>query len=121
MARLAAEQEFDREIGARIRAARRARGLSQTELGRLVGVTFQQVRKYELGTNRIPLARLMVIAPALRIGIEALLPPSACPETGSTPRTRPDPDALILAEKVAALPAGIRGAVERLVGTLSGG
>jgi transcriptional regulator with XRE-family HTH domain len=119
MARLVGEQEFDREIGARVRAARRAQGMSQTELGRLVGVTFQQVRKYELGKNRIPLARLTVIAPALGTRLEDLLPEGASRGDG-TPPGRVDPDALTLAEKVAALPTGIR-VVERLVGTLSGG
>jgi transcriptional regulator with XRE-family HTH domain len=120
MTRQVVEQEFDREIGARVRAARRARGMSQAELGRLVGVTFQQVRKYELGKNRIPLARLTVIAPALGTRLEELLPPAASLD-GGPPPTRLDPNALVLAEKVAALPTGIRVAMERLVGTLSGG
>jgi len=39
----------DQHVGARIRMQRMVRGLSQTELGKAVGVTFQQVQKYEKG------------------------------------------------------------------------
>jgi transcriptional regulator with XRE-family HTH domain len=55
----------DQEIGQRVREQRLAKGLSQTELGRLIGVTFQQVQKYENGANRIGAGRLVRIADAL--------------------------------------------------------
>lgn len=48
----------DKHIGARLRYARREHRMSQTELGERIGVTFQQVQKYEKGTNRISAARL---------------------------------------------------------------
>jgi ribosome-binding protein aMBF1 (putative translation factor) len=41
----------DAEIGQRVREHRIAKGISQTELGRATGVTFQQVQKYQSGTN----------------------------------------------------------------------
>ena len=41
----------DRHVGARIRMQRMVRGFSQTDLGKAVGVTFQQVQKYEKGTE----------------------------------------------------------------------
>ena len=41
----------DADVGKRIQARRRELGLSQTQLGDLIGVTFQQVQKYEEGTN----------------------------------------------------------------------
>jgi transcriptional regulator with XRE-family HTH domain len=55
----------DVEIGARIRTARRERGLSQTRLGTAVGITFQQVQKYENGVNRVSVTRLCCIAEKL--------------------------------------------------------
>jgi transcriptional regulator with XRE-family HTH domain len=52
----------DVELGRLVRVERIARGLSQTELGNQIGVTFQQIQKYESGTNRISMGRLTRIA-----------------------------------------------------------
>jgi len=52
-------------IGARIRARRRQLGLSQTELAERLGVSFQQVQKYEQGTNRVAASTLVAAAAAL--------------------------------------------------------
>lgn len=52
----------DQEIGARIRARRVALGMSQTQLGELLGVTFQQVQKYEKGANRVGGSRLKQVS-----------------------------------------------------------
>jgi len=59
----------DAEIGQRVRALRLQRGLSQTELGNLISVTFQQVQKYEKGTNRISAGRLQRIAEVLGVPV----------------------------------------------------
>jgi len=59
----------DAEIGKRIRALRLERGLSQTELGNLLGVTFQQIQKYEKGANRVAAGRLQRVAEALDVPI----------------------------------------------------
>lgn len=59
----------DVEIGRRIRALRLERGLSQTELGNLLGITFQQIQKYEKGANRVAAGRLQRIAEALDVPI----------------------------------------------------
>ena len=58
---------IDRHVGARIRMQRIVRGFSQTELGKAVGVTFQQVQKYEKGTNRVSASRLQRIANVLEV------------------------------------------------------
>jgi transcriptional regulator with XRE-family HTH domain len=55
----------DAEIARRVRALRLQRGLSQGELGSALGVTFQQVQKYEKGANRISAGRLYRIAEVL--------------------------------------------------------
>ena len=44
--------------------------MSQTRLGELVGVTFQQIQKYEKGANRISAARMQQLAEALEVGLE---------------------------------------------------
>ena len=56
---------LDVAIGARLRVRRRAAGLSQQKLAERLGVTFQQVQKYERGSNRIAGSTLIGIAEAL--------------------------------------------------------
>ena len=55
----------DVEIGRKIRALRLERGLSQTNLANGIGLTFQQVQKYEKGANRVSAGRLQKIAELL--------------------------------------------------------
>ncbi|QCM10060.1 helix-turn-helix transcriptional regulator [Agrobacterium tumefaciens] len=56
---------IDQQIGAAVRDLRKARGMSQTDLGSHINVTFQQVQKYEKGTNRISVSTLLDICRAL--------------------------------------------------------
>ena len=62
----------DRQIASNIRALRIARGLSQGELGRRIGVSFQQVQKYENGSNRVGAVRLAQIAATFDVPVAAL-------------------------------------------------
>ena len=55
----------DQYIGARMRESRLAIKMSQANLGEKLGVTFQQIQKYEKGRNRVSAARLFVICEAL--------------------------------------------------------
>jgi len=64
---------IDVEVGQRIRIQRNALGLSQTELADHLGVTFQQVQKYEKGVNRVGAGRLTKIAKVLRLPVTNLL------------------------------------------------
>jgi transcriptional regulator with XRE-family HTH domain len=59
----------DIEVGHRIRIERLARGLSQTTLANQLGVTFQQVQKYEKGVNRVGAGRLTKIAEVLGVAV----------------------------------------------------
>jgi transcriptional regulator with XRE-family HTH domain len=61
----------DVEVGHRIRIERLARGLSQTALANQLGVTFQQVQKYEKGVNRVGAGRLTKIAEVLGVPVGA--------------------------------------------------
>lgn len=55
----------DYHIGRRIQQRRTDLGMSQSDLGRLVGITFQQIQKFEIGLNRVPASRLADIAAVL--------------------------------------------------------
>lgn len=61
----------DRRLGQRVRARRLEISMSQEKLADLLGVTFQQVQKYEKGINRIAASRLFDIAAALDVPISA--------------------------------------------------
>lgn len=63
MARRAAD--FDVAIGARLQAARIASSKTQSDIGNLLGVTFQQVQKYEKGVNRLPGAHYPTLKQAI--------------------------------------------------------
>jgi transcriptional regulator with XRE-family HTH domain len=60
----------DLQIGLRLRARRREIGLSQEGLAERLGLTFQQVQKYEKGVNRVAAARLLAIAGALDVPVQ---------------------------------------------------
>ena len=60
---------LDAMVGARIRMLRVNRGVSQTVLAERIGVTFQQVQKYERGANRVGASRLAQIASVLDVSV----------------------------------------------------
>ncbi len=74
---------IDKHVGARVRMRRIMLGFSQEKLADSLGVTFQQVQKYEKGTNRIGASRLQEISKSLQV------PPSfffdGAPATGAVP------------------------------------
>jgi transcriptional regulator with XRE-family HTH domain len=73
--------DMDRAIGARLRLARRQMGLSQAFLACALGVSIQQIQKYEKGSNRIAASTLvraahaLEISPAVLLGDVMLMPP----------------------------------------------
>jgi transcriptional regulator with XRE-family HTH domain len=58
--------QTDKRVGNNIRARRLEMGMTQEQLGKELGVTFQQIQKYEIGTNRIGSGRLFQIAELLK-------------------------------------------------------
>jgi transcriptional regulator with XRE-family HTH domain len=64
-----AANAVDRKLGQRVRARRLEIGMSQERLAELLGVTFQQVQKYEKGVNRIAASRLHDIAISLEMPV----------------------------------------------------
>jgi transcriptional regulator with XRE-family HTH domain len=61
--------EQDRLVGQRIKMLRKSKGISQSALGRALGVTFQQIQKYENGVNRVGASRLSEVARALEVPV----------------------------------------------------
>lgn len=66
----------DVEVVAKIKARRRLLGMSQDTLGEAMGVTFQQVQKYERGTDRVSASRLSQIASTLGLPVSHFFPES---------------------------------------------
>lgn len=60
---------IDRHVGTRIRGRRVGLRISQTKLGQAIGVTFQQIQKYESGTNRVGASNLFKIARTLNVDV----------------------------------------------------
>jgi transcriptional regulator with XRE-family HTH domain len=82
-----ADQEphhVDRHVGALIRAKRRAMGMSQSELASALGITFQQVQKYERGANRVSSSKLYEIAQKLNTPLTAFFEGLDHPEGGES-------------------------------------
>ena len=63
-------QDVDRHVGSRVRMRRMMVGMSQEKLGDSCSITFQQIQKYEKGTNRIGASRLHQIARILEVPVE---------------------------------------------------
>jgi len=63
------EKLFNKAIGEKIKSRRKELHLSQTEVAKELGVTFQQVQKYEKGTNGCSAKRIDELSKALRISI----------------------------------------------------
>lgn len=59
--------DLDRHLGSKLRERRLELGLSQDQVGRSVGVSFQQIQKYERGTNRVSGSRLFALTTLLDI------------------------------------------------------
>lgn len=68
-------RKFDRDLGQRMRAFRIEKDISQATLGEAVGVSFQQIQKYEKGMNRVAPATLTIIAQKLDVPVMALMAP----------------------------------------------
>lgn len=61
-------------VGSRVRMRRKMLGLSQEKLGEKLGITFQQIQKYEKGTNRVGASRLQAMATALEVPVSYFFP-----------------------------------------------
>jgi transcriptional regulator with XRE-family HTH domain len=89
---------IDVHVGSRVRLRRTLLGMSQEKLGEAIGLTFQQVQKYERGTNRIGASRLWELSAVLEVPVQFFFGEMA-PETLAemsritSHKPAPDPDA----------------------------
>ena len=89
---------IDVHVGARIRLRRTLLGISQIALAEAIGLTFQQVQKYEKGVNRVSSSRLVDLADALDVSIPYFFDEMSAAVQGQTPsellrtKTRPEND-----------------------------
>lgn len=81
---------IDQYVGNRVRTRRLALGMSQTKLADAIGLTFQQVQKYEKGTNRMGSSRLMQIANVLEVPVTFFF--EGAPGQPKISRSAPSPD-----------------------------
>jgi transcriptional regulator with XRE-family HTH domain len=77
-------QAWDAEIGRRIRARRLECGMSQVTLGESLGITFQQIQKYEKGMNGVSSGRLKQISTLLEVPMSFFYGPDEDEKTGET-------------------------------------
>ena len=63
------ESNFNRHLGSKLRLRRLALGLTQTKVAQAINVTFQQIQKYEKGTNGISSLRIMQLASFLKVPV----------------------------------------------------
>jgi transcriptional regulator with XRE-family HTH domain len=81
-------------VGSRIRRFRKGRKMSQAQLGEKLGVTFQQVQKYENGKNRVGASRLRMISTALDVPVGQFFTDGAGTSRTSAKPLAFDPQAL---------------------------
>lgn len=104
----------DQHVGARLRLRRMQLGLSQSTLGEKIGVTFQQVQKYERGNNRIGASRLWAISEVLSVPVEWFFEGLVASSTNEAHSLASDPfkqlmetnDGIKFAKAINAIPPG---------------
>ncbi len=107
---------LDAQLGERIRSRRRELGLSQSALGGKLGITFQQVQKYENGTNRVSATMLVKLSEALTMPVTELLQQA---DRAAAPIDAKNQAAELLAAFAKIQSADLRAAVLTLVAGLS--
>ncbi|EJJ31577.1 helix-turn-helix domain-containing protein [Rhizobium sp. CF142] len=90
----------DVHVGKTIRIQRLLRKVSQTELGDRVGVTFQQIQKYEKGSNRVSASMLVEIAGALSVDVRTFFDDLTAPAANANDNPAPSEEFIISREGV---------------------
>ncbi|WCA73030.1 helix-turn-helix transcriptional regulator (plasmid) [Agrobacterium tumefaciens] len=119
--------QIDVNVGARIRLRRQLLGFSQSKLAEALGVTFQQVQKYEKGTNRVGASRLQAIAAVLAVPVSSFFESNGEPVEHQPPLENDfavflaSPDAVALNSAFAKIEdSEVRRKVVALVKTIAG-
>lgn len=117
------DRSVDRHVGERIRRRRAELGLTQHDLASSLGISYQQVQKYETGANRVSAGRLYNLSLQLDCAVgyffDGLEPARAIPELGHGGANR---TTIELARNFNRLPTGtVKGAISSLVRALADG
>lgn len=88
---------IDVHVGRSLARRRMELGLNQSDLGRALGVTFQQIQKYERGSNRVSASKLWLAASALGVGIDYFYPAAKAGDVVAIDASPPTPRALEMA------------------------
>jgi transcriptional regulator with XRE-family HTH domain len=96
-----APNPIDKHVGSRVRMRRMMLSMSQEKLGDALGLTFQQVQKYEKGTNRIGASRLQQISGILQVPVAFFFEGAPEVGTGRAPGLRDAPSPTYVAEFLA--------------------
>jgi len=83
------ESNFNRHLGSKLRMRRLSLGLTQTKVAQAINVTFQQIQKYEKGTNGISSLRIMQLANFLKVPVTFFFDDFPLYQ-GNDPETNPD-------------------------------
>lgn len=95
---------LDRAIGARISVLRRARRLSQSRCAEVLGVSFQQMRKYEQGINRISAGAVVRLAELFEVSVEEILYGAPRTDAPQMPPPLIDPGQLAVRDSLRDIP-----------------
>lgn len=121
---------IDTRVGSRVRTRRQELGLSQEKLGDALGLTFQQVQKYEKGVNRVSASRLQQLSHILRVPIAYFFEgtPGRIKSLGNAPSLEymseftASADGLALAKAFVLIKnADVRHQIAKLVSEIAGG
>jgi transcriptional regulator with XRE-family HTH domain len=108
----------DVAIGAKIKKRRMMLGMSQEKLGEALGITFQQVQKYEKGTNRVGGSRMVEIAKVLGVPIAHLFEGASNDAEAVAPPTALDAATIDVVRLMNSAPPEIRPAIRDMAETL---
>ena len=113
-------ESVDHTIGLRVREQRTLKGMSQSALSDVLGITFQQVQKYERGTNRLAASTLVLIADTLDVPVIYFYGA----DTDAAPAAAPDPimhrrETLELVRAYYRMPAKVRKHLVRMVRSMA--
>ncbi|MBK8069009.1 MAG: helix-turn-helix domain-containing protein [Rhodanobacteraceae bacterium] len=117
MAVSAAERRFYVELGQRIAALRKARGLTQTQLAEHLGVAQQTLAHYEAGRLRLLAGALPTLAEQLAVSVEELIGSPVTVKTG-TGKRGPVPKLQLQLERISALPKARQRVVSEVLDSL---
>ncbi|MGH6978185.1 MAG: helix-turn-helix domain-containing protein [Brevundimonas sp.] len=120
MARDGSPHPIDLHVGRRLAERRQELKMNQSDLGKAIGVTFQQVQKYERGYNRVSASKLWQCAAALGVAIHYFYPDTDTPvEVVETPSPTPTPRTREMSRLYASLDDGAQRVVLNLTRELS--